>query len=162
MWLWFCAPENLELTSSTDLRLGRILQWIICMAFHLCNIVWCWKFKMHSCVPLTKYMISLMSQMNLVDHMILDFVHFTHIICHEWPSCDKGGKGKKAEQVVNFVIFYPGQMPTHMQINRWIFFPQGRICTDCCIRMLRKLGIWGGDQVMPVFERKGCKNEETV
>ena len=41
-------------------------------------------------------------------------------------------------------------------------FPQGRICTDCCIRMLRKLGSWGGDQVVPVFERKGCDNKETV
>ena len=64
---------------------------------------------MHSCTPLTKYMTStgLMSQMNF-HHMILGFVHFTHIICHEWPSCDKGGKGKKAEQVVNFVIFLSG------------------------------------------------------
>ena len=93
--------------------------------------------------------------------MILGFVHYTHIICHEWPSCDKGGKGKKAEQVVNFVIFLSGtDANTYADKSMNIF--QGRICTDCCIRMLRKLGSWGGDQVVPVFERKGCDNKETV
>lgn len=76
---------------------------------------------MHSCVPLTKYMISLMSQMNLVDHMILGFVHYTHIICHEWPSCDKGGKGKKLSRWSTFCFLSGTDANTYADKSMNIF-----------------------------------------
>ena len=73
----------------------------------------------------------------------------------------KVAKAKKPSRWSTFVFLSGTDANTYADKSMNIF-SQGRTCTDCCIRMLRKLGSWGGDQVLPVFERKGCDNKETV